>query len=56
MTDGRDVLVDDNYIRECILEPESKRVAGFQPVMSTYKGLVSDDEITALIEFIKSLK
>ena len=35
---------------------QAKIVAGFQPVMSTYKGLVSDDEITALIEFIKSLK
>jgi cytochrome c oxidase subunit II len=56
MTDGSDVLVDDNYIRESILEPQAKIVAGFQPVMATYKGLVSDDDITALIEFIKSLK
>lgn len=56
LTDGRDVLVDDNYIRESILEPQAKIVAGFQPVMSTYKGLLSDDEITALIEFIKSQK
>jgi cytochrome c oxidase subunit II len=55
MSDGSSVLVDDNYIRESILEPQAKVVAGFQPVMSTYKGLVSDDEITALIEFIKSL-
>lgn len=56
MTDGRDVLVDDNYIRESILDPQAKVVAGYQPVMSTYKGLLSDDDITALIEFIKSLK
>ncbi len=56
MSDGRSVLVDDNYIRESILEPQAKVVAGYQPVMSTYKGLVSDDEITALIEYIKSLK
>jgi cytochrome c oxidase subunit II len=55
LTDGSAVLVDDNYIRESILEPQAKIVAGFQPVMATYKGLVSDDEITALIEFIKSL-
>ena len=55
MSDGRDVVADDNYIRESILEPQAKVVAGFQPVMSTYKGLVTDDEITALIEFIKSL-
>lgn len=56
LTDGRDIIVDDNYIRESILEPQAKIVAGYQPVMSTYKGLVSDDDITALIEFIKSLK
>lgn len=55
MTDGSTVLVDDNYIRESILEPQAKIVAGYQPVMSTYKGLLSDDDITALIEFIKSL-
>jgi cytochrome c oxidase subunit 2 len=56
MSDGRDVLADDNYIRESILEPQAKIVAGYQPVMSTYKGLLSDDDITELIEFIKSLK
>lgn len=56
MSDGSTIVVDDNYIRESILEPQAKIVAGYQPVMSTYKGLVSDDDITALIEFIKSLK
>ncbi len=55
MSDGSSVVVDDNYLRESILEPQAKIVSGYQPVMSTYKGLVSDDEITALIEFIKSL-
>lgn len=56
MNDGKTVDADDNYIRESILDPQAKVVAGYQPVMSTYKGLVSDDEITALIEFIKTLK
>jgi cytochrome c oxidase subunit II len=56
LSDGRDVPVDDNYIRESILDPQAKIVAGFQPVMSTYKGQLSDAEITAIIEFIKSLK
>jgi cytochrome c oxidase subunit II len=56
MSDGRSVAADDNYLRESILDPQAKVVAGYQPVMSTYRGLVSDDEITALIEFIKSLK
>jgi cytochrome c oxidase subunit 2 len=56
MSDGQSVVADDNYIRESILEPQAKIVAGFQPVMSTYKGLLTDDEITAIIEFIKTLK
>jgi cytochrome c oxidase subunit 2 len=56
MTGGREVLVDDNYIRESVLDPQAKIVAGYQPVMSTYKGILSDDDITALIEFIKTLK
>jgi cytochrome c oxidase subunit II len=55
LNDGKTAVADDNYIRESILEPQAKIVAGYQPVMSTYKGLVTDDEITALIEYIKSL-
>ncbi len=50
------VMVEDNYIRESILEPDAKIVKGFQPVMPTFKGKLSDKDITALIEFIKSLK
>ncbi|NLF09489.1 MAG: cytochrome c oxidase subunit II [Pirellulaceae bacterium] len=56
MTGGDKLLVDDNYIRESILDPQKKIKAGYQPVMSTYKGQISDAEITAVIEFIKSLK
>jgi cytochrome c oxidase subunit II len=56
LSNGSDVPVDDNYIRESILDPQAKIVAGFQPVMSTYKGQLSDAEITAIIEFIKSLR
>jgi cytochrome c oxidase subunit 2 len=52
---GGKVLVDENYIRESILEPQAQVRAGFQPIMSTYQGQLSDDDIAALIEFIKSL-
>jgi len=48
--------VDDNYIRESILEPMTKIREGFQGVMPTYKGRLKDKEITAIIEYIKSLK
>lgn len=50
------VIADENYLRESILEPQSRVVAGFEPVMPTYKGRLKDEEITALIAFIKSLK
>ena len=48
-------LVDENYIRESILEPQAKVVAGFEPVMPTYQGRLKDAEITAIIEYLKSL-
>ena len=50
-------VVDDNYIRESILEPMKKIRRGFQGVMPTYQGRIkSDEEIAAIIEYIKTLK
>lgn len=48
--------VDDNYIRESILEPMAKIRQGYQGVMPTYKGRLKDKQITAIIEYIKSLQ
>jgi len=56
LQDGGEVIADENYIRESILEPQASIVAGFQPVMPTYQGILKDREIDALIEYIKSLK
>ena len=56
LQDGAKVTADENYVRESILEPEAKVVQGYKPVMPTYKGILSDEEITDLIQFIKSLK
>lgn len=56
LDDGATVEVDANYIRESILEPQSKARAGYRKVMPTYQGQLRDEEISALIEFIKSLK
>ncbi|MCC6962883.1 MAG: cytochrome c oxidase subunit II [candidate division Zixibacteria bacterium] len=53
---GQSVEVDENYIRESILEPKAKVVRGFQPVMPTYQGLLKDKQIDGLVEYIKSLK
>lgn len=55
-TAGAGQTADENYIKESILEPQAKIVAGFPPSMPTYKGQISDDEITALIEYLKTLK
>jgi cytochrome c oxidase subunit 2 len=53
---GEKAAVDENYVRESVLQPAAKVVAGFEPVMPTYQGRVKDKEITALIEYLKTLK
>ena len=50
------VTADENYVRESILDPQAKVVAGFQPVMPTFKGRLKDQEITAIIAYLKTLK
>lgn len=56
LRDGGTVVVDEEYIRESILNPGRKIVAGFDNIMPTYEGQVSEEEIYKLIAFIKSLK
>ena len=55
LEDGRVVTADENYIRECILTPGDKRVKGFQPIMPTFQGLVSEEQVNALVAYVKSL-
>ena len=55
LADGSTVVVDDGYLRESILTPAAKVVAGFQPIMPTYKGQISEENILKLIAYIKSL-
>ncbi|MEY2929280.1 MAG: hypothetical protein RL033_29 [Pseudomonadota bacterium] len=50
---GGSVVVDENYLRESILEPQSKLVEGFPPAMPTFKGQLSDRRISGLVEYIK---
>jgi len=49
------IKVDENYVRESILEPKAKIVEGYSPVMPSYKGQLSDDDIDSLIAYLKSL-
>tara|TARA_R100001143_G_scaffold63545_1_gene71601 strand:- start:4988 stop:5929 length:942 start_codon:yes stop_codon:yes gene_type:complete len=56
MESGETVTVDENYIRESILEPNAKIVEGYQPVMPSYAGSLNDRQIDAIIEYIKTLE
>ncbi|MCW5980350.1 MAG: cytochrome c oxidase subunit II [Bryobacteraceae bacterium] len=56
ITGGPPVKVDENYLRESILDPQAKIVAGFEGIMPTFQGLLREREINALVEFIKSRK
>lgn len=57
VTDKGQVKVDEAYLRESILEPNAKIVKGFTGgVMPTFAGQLSEDDIRAVIEFIKTLK
>ena len=53
---GGTVTADEAYIRESILTPSAKIVDGFQPIMPTFQGLVSEEQLLQLIEYVKSLK
>ena len=56
ITGGGSVVVDDNYIRDSILEPNKQVVQGFAPQMPSFAGQLNPEQITALIEFIKAQK
>lgn len=55
MADGTDVLADEAYIRESIVNPQAKTVEGFQQIMPTYQGQLSEEQILQLIAYIRSL-
>jgi len=52
---GATGVADENYIRQSILEPKALVVEGYQPVMPSYKGQLSDDDIDSIIAYLKSL-
>ena len=57
LTDGSTVLADDDYLRESIINPPAKIVAGYpSTIMPTYQGMLTEEQILDLISYIKSLK
>ena len=55
LANGNVVTADATYIRESILNPTAKVVQGYAPIMPTFQGQVSEEQLLALIEYIKSL-
>ena len=55
LTGGRSVTADETYIRESIINPQAKVVAGWQPIMPTFKGQVSEEQLNTLVAYIKTL-
>jgi cytochrome c oxidase subunit 2 len=56
LTDGSQVLVNDAYLRDAILNPSQHVTAGFAPIMPTYQGQISEDGLIDLVEYIKQLQ
>lgn len=54
-SDGSTATVDENYVRESILDPGAKIVQGFTNQMTTYRGTVDDEEIAGIIAYLKEL-
>ena len=55
LSDGRQIKADDAYIRISILQPKRDIVAGYEPIMPSYAGLLDDGEIQSLTAYIRSL-
>ena len=53
---GGSVVADEGYVRESILRPQAKVVAGYQPIMPTFQGQLSEEELLQLIDYVKTLK
>lgn len=55
LADGRSIVADETYVRDSIMEPQKDIVAGFKPIMPSFKGQLDEEEIMAIIEYIRSL-
>lgn len=56
LADNTSVTVDEAYVRESILTPQVKVAAGYTPLMPTFQGLLSEENVIALVEYVKTLK
>lgn len=52
---GATVIADESYLHESILKPRAKVVSGFRPIMPTFQGQMTEDQVIALLAYIKSI-
>lgn len=55
LTGGTTVTADENYIRESILNPSAAVVDGYQPIMPSFQGRLTNEEVNALVSYIKTM-
>jgi cytochrome c oxidase subunit 2 len=53
---GQTATVDEAYVREAILNPAARIREGYQPIMPTFQGLVTEEQLLELVEYVKSLQ
>ncbi|HEU4636757.1 MAG TPA: cytochrome c oxidase subunit II [Edaphobacter sp.] len=56
LSNGSEVLVNEAYLRDAILNPSQHVTAGYAPIMPTYQGQISEEGLIDLVEYLKSLK
>src|SRR6195256_2063280 len=56
LQNGEQMTVDEAYVRESILNPAAQVAAGVPPIMPTSRGLVTEEQLLELVEYVKSLK
>jgi cytochrome c oxidase subunit 2 len=55
LSDGSVVIADEKYVRDSILDPKAQVAAGYAPVMPTFKGQISEDDLAKLVAYIESI-
>jgi len=56
LANGQTLVADEAYVRESIENPQAKLVTGFSPIMPTFQGQVTPEQLIQIMSFIKSLQ
>lgn len=56
LSDGRTLVADESYVRDSILLPKKDVVAGFEPIMPSFAGQVSEEDLAAIIQYLRSTR